>query len=305
MRLWSQLRLASLLLVERGDSAGRRCQYGRSRRHRDIPARAGHAARARRNVFAALSLGNRFARSMTWHSDFAGNDQARLQSAIVRSPLIGNFFGTTLGDITDVAADHQRRLPDIFAFRNDAAVHVSTAMANIPYLPAAPWEYYKWFTEKGIGVGLYPEWIWQAPNHCLSVNHRFAVQGLAGSGSGDLTISSVRIGGRSGHIEELGHSVFANCFRQTNDVFNLFSSIFETSTENGGIDANNMPDCPNSFYDCNRPPAAGALLSGALVEVPHPGGRLSRRDSQGSGRGPKGATERAVRLVQGALVPGH
>ena len=63
-----------------------------------------------RNVFAALSLGNRFARSITWHSDFGGNDQARLQDVIVRSPLIGNFFGTTLGDITDVAADRQRRL---------------------------------------------------------------------------------------------------------------------------------------------------------------------------------------------------
>ena len=207
-----------------------------------------------RNVFAALSMGNRFARSITWHSDFAATEQARLENAIVRSPLIGNFFGTTLGDITDVVADHQRRLPDIFAFRNDAAVHVSAAMGNIPYSPAAPWEYYKWFTEKGIGVGLFPEWIWQRPNHCLGLNHRFAVQGLAGSGGGDLTISSVRLGGRSGHIlEELGHSVFANCFRQNNDVFNLFSSIFETSTANGGIDANNMPDCPKSFYDCRDP----------------------------------------------------
>ncbi len=207
-----------------------------------------------RNVFAALSQGNRFARSITWHSDFAGNDQARLQNAIVRSPVVGNFFGTTLGDITGAASDRKRRLPDIFAFRNDAAVHVSTAMGNIPYSPAAPWEYYKWFTEKGIGVALFPEWIWQGPNHCTGINHRFAVQGLAGSGGGDLTISSVRLGGRSGHIlEELGHSIFANCFRKNNDVFGLFASIFETSTANGGIDANNMPDCPGSFYDCRDP----------------------------------------------------
>jgi hypothetical protein len=215
---------------------------------------AGTAADRARNVFAALSLGNRFARSITWHSDFAAADQTRLQNSIVRSPLIGRFGGTTVGDITGMTADLKRPLPDIFAFRNDGAVHVSTAMGNIPYSPAAPWEYYKWFTEKGIGVTEFPEWIWEGLNHCLGANHRFAVQGLGGSGGGDLTISSVRLGGRAGHVlEELGHSVFANCFRQNNDPFNLFSSIFETSTANGGIDANNMPDCPNSFYDCRDP----------------------------------------------------
>jgi hypothetical protein len=42
-----------------------------------------------------------------------------------------------------------------------------------------------------------------------------ALLGQAGTGGGDLTNLSVRMGSRQGHVlEDVGHSIFANCFRQ-------------------------------------------------------------------------------------------
>ena len=208
-----------------------------------------------RNIYVAFSQENKFSRSSTWHSDFVGPNQTRLSNdSLVRSPVIGRFRGVTLDEITSLLADADKYLPDIFAFRNDGAVHVATSMGNVPYPSGAPWEHYKWFTEKAIGVTQFPEWIWKdGPKHCLGFNHRFALQGSSGVGGATLTTSSVRLGGRAGHVlQEFAHSLFANCFRKDKDPFKLFESIFEESVKDGGIEANNMPGCPdeNGFYVC-------------------------------------------------------
>jgi hypothetical protein len=65
-------------------------------------------------------------------------------------------------------------------------------------------------------------------------------------------------------MEELGHSIFAHCFRPTSDPFNLFASIFETPPDQGGIGGpfngpvDALPGCPDStnFLSC-RPDAPG------------------------------------------------
>ena len=92
---------------------------------------------------------------------------------------------------------------------------MSFALANYPLPSGAPWERYRWLTDKGLGATLFPEWIWKSKHPCLARPHRFALLGQAGTGGGDLTNVSVRIGSRQGHVlEEVGHSIFANCFRQ-------------------------------------------------------------------------------------------
>jgi hypothetical protein len=137
-------------------------------------------------------------------------------------------------------------------------------MGNVPYPPGAPWERYKFFTDKGIGVALYPEWIYAGPGHCIANTHRLALNGSGGVGGGDLTVTSVRFGGRAPHIlEELGHSIFANCFRPDSDPFSLFSVIFSTPQQGGvGAPMNSpvdaLPGCPDphQFLSC-RAEASG------------------------------------------------
>ena len=66
--------------------------------------------------------------------------------------------------------------------------------------------------------------------------------------------SSVRTGGRAEHIlEEMGHSLFANCMRANKDPFALFKRIYQTPMNAGGLDANNMPGCTQPFDDCRDP----------------------------------------------------
>lgn len=228
------------------------------------------AGDAARSIFVAFSNGARFERSITWHSDFiSGNLVRRGPANRVYSPMIGhigtNLGARTRGTWTDVAEDFAFPVPDIFGFHADGSVHVARTMGNVPYPSGAPWERYKFFTDKGIGVALFPEWIYEGPGHCIAGNHRFALNGAAGVGGTDLTISSVRFGGRSGHVlEELGHSVFSNCFRASRDAFDLFESIFEVPTDQGGIGAaingplEALPGCPDphGFLSC-RPDAPG------------------------------------------------
>jgi len=219
------------------------------------------AGAAARNIYVAFSLGYRFDRSSVWHSDFVRSNQVRRGPGNrVYSPQFGHLSNRTLGSWTGLPADYARPVLDIFAFSADGSVQIATTMGNVPYPAGAPWERYKWFTDKGVGVALFPEWIWERPGHCIAGNHRFAIQGLAGVGGGNLTVSSVRYGGRSGHVlEELGHSLFANCFRQASDPFNLYREIFELSPAQGGIGANVLPGCPDTsggFLSC-RPDAPG------------------------------------------------
>lgn len=228
------------------------------------------AGNAARSIFVAFSVGNRFERSITWHSDFITKNQVRLgPKKRVYSPHIGHLGAgsgrITLGNWTGVPADFNRPVPDILAFSKDGSVQTARTMSNVPYPSGAPWERYKFFTDKGIGVALFPEWVYEGPGHCIAGNHRFALNGSGGVGGGDLTVTSVRFGGRAPHIlEELGHSIFANCFRANKDPFNLFESIFEVPPDQGGIGApingplDALPGCPdpNGFLSC-RPDAPG------------------------------------------------
>jgi hypothetical protein len=219
-----------------------------------------------RNIYVAYSLGYKFDNSSTWHSDFVTKNQVRRgPKNRVYSPQISHLGNRTLGDITNVSADYQRPIPDMFAFSKDGSVQIARTMGNVPYPAGAPWERYKFFTDKGLGFALFPEWIYENAGHCIAATHRLALNGLGGVGGGDLTVTSVRYGGRAPHIlEELGHSIFANCFRSNKNPFNLFASIFEVPPEQGGIGAliagpvEALPGCPdpNGFLSC-RPDAPG------------------------------------------------
>jgi hypothetical protein len=174
---------------------------------------------AARNVYVAASSGNRFARSTIWASAFAAKRE---------TPAVANFGGR-LSQITGRPEDGRRRTADLVAFdRDSGAVHVLSSMGNTPYPSGAPWERYKWFTEKALGVASFPEWIWQRPKHCIGDPHRFVLIGASGTGGETTTQMSVRKGSRAGHIiEELGHSLFANCFRKPTDPLNagIYASL--------------------------------------------------------------------------------
>ena len=218
-----------------------------------------------RNVYVALSTGSSFSRSFVWMSDFAGKDDI---------PAIGNLGGT-LSQITGRTQDASRKLADLFAFRRkNSSVYVGNLMGRVPYPSGAPWERYKWFTDKGLGVAGFPEWIYQRPKHCLSSPHFFILLGAGGSGDEGSTNLSVRSGSRQGHVlEELLHGNFAACFRKSSDP--LYAGIYTGV----GIDAGNLwgggpmssLDCPNgtsaetitahplspsqsrtNFYDCRK-----------------------------------------------------
>lgn len=198
------------------------------------------------NVYVAFSTGARFDRSVTWASDQARSGEI---------PFAGNLTGLSLGDITLDNADRRRPLRDIYIFESRGMVRVATALRMIPYPVGAPWERYRFFTEKGIGTASFPEWIYATgPNHCLKQPFSFDLLGAAGVGFFDFMRSSVRPGGGQGHIlEEQGHALFFNCMRSNLDPFGLFARIYTTPMSAGGLDANNMPGCEAGFDDCRDP----------------------------------------------------
>lgn len=208
--------------------------------------------RLARNVYVAFSNGQRFGRAATWYSDFAGPDQL---------PVMGSFSGNTLRDITNIPADGNRRIPGMAAFGRDGDVYVANALTKHPMPSGAPWEHYKWFPEKGLGTAMFPEWVWDGPNGCLGEDHVFALSGASGSGGQSQTILSVKTGGREGFVlQEVGHSIFDNCFTQSKDPFDLLSSIVGTQAVGGvgGINANALSQCSNdpnavNFHDCRDP----------------------------------------------------
>jgi hypothetical protein len=208
----------------------------------------------KRNVLAAFSSGSNFRRTTSWLSDFSGADAL---------PLIASTNGMVLEDFTDRPADANKRIPVAISFKPDGVVRIARSLENTPMPSGAPWEHYKWFTEKGLGTMMFPSWIWE--EQCLATDHRFILLGAAGSGGATLTNHSVRFGGREGHVmQEVGHSVFANCFRPGNDVFGLADAIFGTQVVDGhpGFNADNMLLCPGNgpvfpsllnFLDCRDP----------------------------------------------------
>lgn len=196
--------------------------------------------------FVALSTGTNFQRSETLVSDFS--DAQTL-------PFIGHFTKRGLDVITGRPADSTRRFPDLVTFRTNGQVNVSFALTNYPIPSGAPWERYKWMTDKGLGAMLFPAWIWQSNHPCLAQPHGFALLGQAGTGGGSLTNVSVRMGSRQGHVqEEVGHSIFANCFRQSSDPFGLYASIFVTDWPGGGTGMSQIAAVCNpadpDYYDC-------------------------------------------------------
>jgi FG-GAP-like repeat len=206
-----------------------------------------------RDVYAAASRGNRFGPEAIWHSDFVAKDEL---------PFVTSLAGRTLSALTG-DSDDDTPTADVIAFAKDGAVRSAESFSAVPYPSGAPWERYKWFTEKGLGVALYPEWLYrQGPDHCVARDHRFLLRGASGIGGGSVTASSVRLGGRAGHIsQELGHSLFANCLDETDgdpDVFNLYEPVYQTPPTSGGIGANAMPGCPEEArWEAQEPSVAG------------------------------------------------
>ena len=212
-----------------------------------------------REVLVAYSNGRSFSPASTWHSDFGAERSVQVDAVgIARSPLLGSLRGTRLSDIVGGTADEEPFRVDMFGFRDDGAVKVAGPMGNLAYPAGAPWENYRWFPEKALGAAQYPQWVFDGPGHCVSTDHRFGLRGASGVGGPTLTTSSVRAGGRAGHIlQELGHSIFANCFRSDSDVFGLSESIFEDPFESGGFGAGQIATIcvdgdPDDFYDCRQ-----------------------------------------------------
>ena len=120
----------------------------------------------------------------------------------------------------------------------------------------APWEHYKWFTDKGLGIAMFPDWIWEGPDSCLGAPHRFALGGAVGTGGASLTRLSVGMGSREGHVlEELGHGIWRNCIKE--DVFEISDSILGTQPLGGvpGLNTSTLPICvaDDDFFDCRDP----------------------------------------------------
>ena len=199
------------------------------------------------NAYVAFSTGSRFERSVTWASTQVRQGQ---------TPFVGSFLGRSLGSITQRPADTKRPIPDLYVF-DDAtgSLRIAPAMGRIPYAVGAPWERYRFFTEKGIGATEFPEWIYDTgPNHCLAPPFQFILNGAGGVGGPGFMISSVRPGGGAGHIlEEMGHSIYANCLRANLDPFHIFNLIYNTPMDQGGLDASHMPGCDGTFDDCRDP----------------------------------------------------
>ncbi len=199
------------------------------------------------NAFVAFSTGSHFERSVTWVSN---------QLRPGQTPFVASFTGRSLGSITQRPDDFKRPIPDLYVF-DDAtgSVHMAAAMGKIPYNVGAPWERYRFFTEKGIGATEFPEWIYDdGPNHCMSLPFQFILNGAGGVGGAGVMISSVRPGGGAGHIlEEMGHSIYASCLRANLDPFHIFNLIYNTPMDQGGLDASHMPGCDGTFDDCRDP----------------------------------------------------
>lgn len=219
----------------------------------------GSDPKRKNNVYVAFSERNRFSRSVTATHLFGGRDEIM---------MAGSFSGKLLNSNQNLDPEvREDRFYDLIGFlKNSGQVDVMQPLFNFPKPIGAPHESYKWFTDKGLGALMFPDWIWDTP--CLTEDHKFVLLGAAGSGVKAFTQSSARSGGRQGHIvEELGHSLFAGCLRENADPFDLFQLTYSEPIDQGGLDANAMFDCNSQnplllrscsgdnvmFYDCRDP----------------------------------------------------
>jgi hypothetical protein len=201
-----------------------------------------------RSAYVFFAESGRFSLPNTWLTRYGGERQL---------PLIGNFVPDTKADYTHVAADGMRPILDLLTIRNDGRVSWRAAMRQFPIPSGLPWEHYRFFTEKGIGATMFPDWIWNG-SPCVGRGHLFLLLGAAGSGSPDVTRLSARPGSAEGHVlEELGHSVFFNCFHAGTDHFGLHDDIFTMPIDSGGFSADTFAaDCPDpaaTWLDCRDP----------------------------------------------------
>lgn len=221
--------------------------------------------------YAASSAGNRFLAPALMSQDFAKNSQVKVDAAkIVRSPVVAHVQGRRLSSFTGNGAHSRRFMPEILAFDTNNTILFTIPSRYFPGPWGAPWERYKMSPEKWLGLAMFPEWVWDHPSttlpprHCVAPNHRFGMIGRAGLGGAGLTLSSVHVENREGHvIEEFGHSLFALCLNPGSDPWGLFGQIFTLPPASGGIGAASMPGCVNGtsvqdvfgrgFYDCRDP----------------------------------------------------
>ncbi len=191
----------------------------------------------RRSVYVLFSEVVRFSELTTLLTSFVGEREL---------PLVGNLSGDTKGTYTHVPGDAARPILDLVSVNLDTGrIGWMPALSLFPVPSGVPWERYRFFTEKGLGTAMFPEWLWTT-TPCVKPWHQYLLLGAAGSGSPRVTRLSVRPGSSQGHVlEELGHSVFANCIPGPDDPFGLLNDIFSQPISGGGFEANNMADSCN------------------------------------------------------------
>jgi hypothetical protein len=179
--------------------------------------------------------------------------------------MVIHHSGKDRNTITLAETDDGKYFSDVIAFRKNGSVSLALSLSNVPFPSGAPWERYKWFPEKGNGAALFPEWIWTDPAgidpvRCLASTQAFHLGGLAGVGGDGFFTSSVRSGGRQGHVlEELGHSIYAQCLNPsgTVDVLGVHDGVYVMAPNPAtrGLGALAMPGCPGGegMYDCRDP----------------------------------------------------
>lgn len=210
-----------------------------------------------KDIYIAYSSGSAFGPKVLWHSAFVEGDEIA---------KVIHHSGKDRKTITRRVDDEDKFFSDLVAFGRDGSVSLARSLTNVPFPSGAPWERYKWFPEKGSGAALFPEWIWTDPANldpvrCLTSTQAFHLGGASGVGGQGFFTSSVRSGGRQGHIlQEMSHSVFAAClqtpYELRRDVLGVWHDVYEKQPTlvGGGIGARGMPGCPaEEIYDCRDP----------------------------------------------------
>ena len=208
-----------------------------------------------RSVQVYFAEDKQFSLTTTLLTSFAGENDL---------PLVGDLSGDTVATYTHFAEGPSPPILDLLDVNlTTGRVGWMQALGLFPVPSGAPWERYRFFTEKGIGTAMFPEWLWTS-TPCVKPAHRYLLLGIAGSGSPDVTRLSVRPGSSEVHVlEELGHSIFFNCFPGADDPFGLTDDIHTLPTSQGGFHANllansctplgtPLPGAP-SWLDCRDP----------------------------------------------------
>jgi hypothetical protein len=172
--------------------------------------------------------------------------------------LVGNIASDTKATATFEPGDAKIPLIDLVHVNTSSRrIFVVDTAGGIPLPMGAPHEHYRFFSEKALGVAMYPDHFWD--RGCKTPGHKFYLIGAGGSGSASTISASVRPGAQQGHmLQEAGHSIFQSCIYSA-ELLDP-GLIFDVSFWQGGIEAATMdgcvpgtddrkPDAP-SFLDC-------------------------------------------------------